>query len=47
MKIMQKNKARLEYDVTTRKNLDSSLGIYLTSVKVSQCRLVGENSIEK
>ena len=44
---MQKNKVRLENDVTTRKNHDSSLGVYLTSDKFAQCRLVDENRREE
>ena len=34
-------------DTTTRRNPDSTLGIYLTSVKVEQYRKVDENRIEK
>ena len=41
--ILQKKNLRLDNEVTTRKNLDLSLGIYLTAAKVAQCRLVAEN----
>ena len=33
--ILQQNKSRSENDVTTRKNPDSSLGIYLTAAKLA------------
>ena len=34
-------------DTTTRRNPDSTSGIYLTNVKVAQCRQVFDNRIEK
>ena len=40
-------KVILENDVTSRRNPDSSSGIYLTADKVSQCRLVYDNMREK
>ena len=46
MAILQKNKVRLENDVTTRKNPCLSFGIYLTTAKVAQYRLVSENRRE-
>ena len=40
MTIPKQNKVVLENDVTTRNNLDLSLGIYLTTAKVAQCIIV-------
>ena len=47
MAIFQKNKARLENDVATRKNPNSNLVIYLTTAKVAQFRLVAQNKRKK
>ena len=47
MSIMQKKKVRLKKYVTTRKNYDSILVIYLTDAEGAQCRLVDENRREK
>ena len=47
MMIMHKNKVRLDNDVTTRNNPDSSSVIYLSASKVAQCRMVAENKREK
>ena len=44
MTILQQNKVRLDNDVTTRNNPESSSVIYLAADKVAQCRLVAENS---
>ena len=38
---------RLIHDVTSRRNPDSNSGIYLTSAKVAQCRLVAKNRREE
>ena len=43
MMVMQQNKAILKNYVSIRKNPDSSLGIYLTTSKVAQSRLVAKN----
>ena len=45
--MLQQNKMNLNNDVTTRKNPDSSPGIYLTAAKVAQYRLVAENKRDK
>ena len=47
MMILQKNKVRLLNDVTSRRNHDFNLGIYLTAAKVAEFRLVDDNRIEK
>ena len=48
MMILKQNKVKLENeDTTTRRNPDSTSGIYLTAVKVAQCRHVAENRREK
>ena len=47
MMIMQKKKVRLLNDEKSRRNRDSSLGIYLTAAKVAQYRLVAENKRDK
>ena len=47
MMILHQKKAILENDVTTRRNPDSSSGIYLTSAKVAQCRMVAYNRRQK
>ena len=47
MMIIHKEKVRLVYDKTSRRNPDSGSVIYLTAAKVVQCRLVGENNREK
>ena len=44
MTILQQKKVKLENDVTTGKNPDSSLGIYLTVANVSKYILVDDNS---
>ena len=41
--ILHQKKLISDNDVTTRNNPDSSLGIYLTTAKVVQYRLVSEN----
>ena len=47
MMILKKKEAKLSNeDTTTRRNPDSNSGIYLTSVKVAQCRPVAENRRE-
>ena len=45
MMILQQNKLRLVNDKTSRRNPDSSSGIYLTFPKVAQYRLVDKNRI--
>ena len=45
--ILNKKKVTLVNDETSSRNPDSSLGIYLTTDKVSQYRLVAENRREK
>ena len=45
--ITKQEKVRLIHDVTSRRNPDSNLGIYLTADKVAQYRLVDENRREK
>ena len=47
MMILNQNKARLLNGVTSRKNPDSSPGIYPTPAKLAQCRLVDDNRGEK
>ena len=50
MEILKKNKPRLENDVTkttTTKNPDSSSWIYLTTIKLGQCKMVAKNTKEK
>ena len=47
MMILQKKKVRLLNDEKSRRNRDSSSGIYLTAAKVVQYRLVDENWREK
>ena len=47
MMMLQQNKVNSNNDVTTRKNPDSSPGIYLTAAKVAQYRLVAENKRDK
>ena len=42
MMILQHKKIRLDNDVTTRKNPDSSSGMYLTDGKIEKCILVDE-----
>ena len=46
MAIIHKKKVILVNHETSMWNPESSLGIYLTADKVSQCRLVAENRIE-
>ena len=46
MTILNQKKVRLLNDETSMRNPDSSSGIYLTAVKVVQCKLVAENRIE-
>ena len=42
--ILKQNKVKLvNGDTTTRRNPDPHSGIYLTSVKVTQCRQVADN----
>ena len=44
MMIINHNKVKLENEnANTRRNPDSTSGIYLTAVKVAQCRHVAEN----
>ena len=43
MIILQQKKTILDNDVTTRKNPDSSLAVYLIAPKVAQFILVAEN----
>ena len=44
MMILKKRKVKLENeDVNTRRKPNSTSGIYLTAVKVAQCRLVAKN----
>ena len=48
MMTIKQNKVKLaKKDTTTRRNPDSTLGIYLTAAKVAQYRQVTENSREK
>ena len=48
MMILKKKKVKLEnQDTTTRKNPESPSVIFLTAVKVSQCRQVADNKREK
>ena len=47
MLILQQDKVILINDVTSRRSLDSNPGIYPTTAKVAQCRLVDENRREK
>ena len=48
MMILKKNKVKLENeDTITRRNPDSTSGIYLIHVNVLQCRQVAENRREK
>ena len=50
MGILKKKKVILsnyDNDITTRKNHNSTSGIYLTAVKVAQCRMIAENRREK
>ena len=43
MIILKENKVKLENeDTTTRRNPDSTSGIYLTNVMVEQCRQVDD-----
>ena len=47
MMIIKQKKVKLENeDANTRRNLNSISGIYLTAVKVSQCRQVAVNRRE-
>ena len=47
MMILQQKKVKLENeDANTRRNPNSTLGIYLTNAKVAQCRQVGVNMRE-
>ena len=43
---MKQKKVRLVEDETSRRNPDSSSGIYLTAAKVKKCRLVADNRRE-
>ena len=46
--ILKQKKVKLENeDANTRRNPDSTSGIYLTAVKVAQCRQVAKNRREK
>ena len=45
--ILHQDKVRLENDVTTRNNPDSSSVEHLTAAKIAQSRLVDENMREK
>ena len=45
MIILQQKKVRLENYITTRRKPDPSTVIYLTTAKVSKCRLVDEKRI--
>ena len=47
MIILQQKNTRLVNDETSRRNIDSNLGIYLTAAKVAQYRLVADNRREK
>ena len=48
MMIIIRKKVKMENaDTTTRRNPDSTSGIYLTAVKVEQCRYVDDNRREK
>ena len=47
MTILHQNKSRLVNDETSRRNPDSSSGIYLTAAKVDKFILVAENRREK
>ena len=50
IEILKQNKARLKNDVrnmTTNMNSNSTPGIYLTAIKVSQYIMVAENRREK
>ena len=50
IEILKQNKTRLKNDVrnmTTNMNSDSTPGIYLTAIKVSQYIMVAENRREK
>ena len=47
MTILQQKKVILENYVTTRKNHDSSRGVYLTAAKVTKFRLLADNRREK
>ena len=47
MVILNQKKARLVNDVTSSKNHDYTLGIYLTDGKVTKCIMVAGNSTEK
>ena len=47
MTILHQKKVRLVNDEISRRNPDSSSGIYLTAAKVAQCTLVDENRREK
>ena len=48
MMILKKNKVKLENeDTITRRNPDSTSGIYLIHVNLFQCRQVAENRREK
>ena len=47
MVLKQKKVKLVNEDTITRRNPDSTLGIYLTAVKVAQCRQVAENRREK
>ena len=45
--ILQQKKVRLENDLTTSKNPDSSSVIYITAAKLAKYRIVAENTREK
>ena len=47
MMVLHQKKVKLVNDVISRRDHDYSSVIYLTAVKLSQCRLVDENRIEK
>ena len=48
MMILKQKKVKLENEYTnTRSKLDLTLGIYITAVKLAQCRQVSENRIKK
>ena len=46
MILQQKNMIMANEDAKTRRNTDSTLGIYLTADKVAQCRQVAANRRE-
>ena len=45
--ILHQNKVISIHDVTSRRNPDSNLGIYLAAAKLAQYRLVADNRREK